>query len=117
MPQFFGSEVHARLSGAGWASDWIVPDEGSGTKVPSGVVELEMWTVVHGDTLTCAPDAVTARESCFQPVIGTGRTCSVTMDLAPDTRVAVRFRVLPQERCQLAGADPSVPSAAPGDGF
>ena len=105
MLQSFGSEVHARLSGAGWASEWVVPDGDSVTKVPSGVVELDMWSVVHGDTLTCVPDAIAARESCFQPVIGTGQTCSVAMDLAPDTQVAVRFRLLAQERCELAGGD------------
>lgn len=115
MLQFFGSEVHARLSGAGWTSEWIVPEGSSATDVPSGVVKLEMWSVVHGDTLTCATDQVTARESCFQPIIGTGQTCSLTMDLAPDARVSIRFRLLPQLRCELAGDTAWIPQ--PGEAF
>jgi hypothetical protein len=103
MLQFFGSEVHARLSGEGWTTEWIVPDGPSSTDVPSGAVTLEMWTVVRGDTLTCAPDPATARESCYQPIIGNGQTCSLAMDLAPDDRVSIRFSLLAQERCQLAG--------------
>lgn len=115
MLQFFGSEVHARLSGAGWTSEWIVPEGSSATDVPSGVVKLEMWSVVLGDTLTCATDQVMARESCFQPIIGTGQTCSLTMDLAPDSQVSIRFRLLPQERCELAGAPALIPQ--PGEDF
>jgi len=103
MLGFFGSEVHARLSGAGWTGEWIVPEGNSQSDVPSGAVVLEMWTVVHGDTLTCATDPATARESCFQPIIGTGQTCSLAMDLAVDARVSVRFSLLPQERCELVG--------------
>jgi hypothetical protein len=114
MLQFFGSEVHARLAGAGWTSEWIVPEGSSATDARSGVVKLEMWSVVHGDTLTCATDQVAARESCFQPIIGTGQTCSLTMDLAPDSQVSIRFRLLPQERCELAGAPASIPQ--PGEG-
>ena len=101
MLQFFGSDVHARLSGPGWTSEWVAPDGSSATDVPSGAITLDMWTVVRGDTLTCTPDPVTARDSCFQPIIGTGQTCSLAMDLAPDSRVSIRFRLLGQERCQL----------------
>lgn len=104
MLQFFASEAHARLShGGGWTAEWIVPEGSSSTRAPSGILRLDMWTVVRGDTLECIPDPATARESCFQPIIGTGQTCSVTMDLAPETRVSVRFLILSQERCELLG--------------
>lgn len=103
MLQFFASEVHARLSDGRWSTEWIVPEGSTSTRVPSGILRLDMWTVVRGDTLECITDPATARESCSQPIIGTGQTCSVTMDLATETRVSVRLLILSQERCELLG--------------
>jgi hypothetical protein len=105
MSEFFGSEAHARLSGdGGWNIEWIVPEGSSTTRVPGGKLQLDMWTVVRGDTLECTTDPATARESCIQPIIGTGQICSLTMDLTTETRAAVQFVILSQERCELVGS-------------
>ena len=98
---FFEADVHVRLSGDGWITEWVVPEGDSLAPVPSGAVKLDMWTIVYGDTLACATDPTSGSGFCSQPVIGIGETCSLTMELAPETIVAVRFHRMAEEHCRL----------------
>ena len=69
--------------------------------VPEGELVLDVWSVLLSDVIVCPSGSEGFGPECHQPTLGPASTCSVTVRLVAGQPAAFRYRVLPQERCQL----------------
>lgn len=110
MLEFYahGYEVHVTLD-SGETYRWRFGEPGGVDLVPSGRGRIDVRSIVYGDTVECTRDPATGIERCLSPEIGAGERCSVEAVFEPRTPVALLFRLLPNERCQL-NVDPRASS-------
>ena len=99
--EFFAREVHAALAdGSGRVVTWRV-ESGEPAMVPDGELVLDVWSVLFSDVVVCPSGSEGFGPDCYSPTLAPAATCSVTVRLVAGQPAAFRYRVLPQERCQL----------------
>ena len=109
---FFTGEDRARLivpSGpvvAEWPLGTTVADK----DVPAGDYILQAFTVFMSDTIVCATDPQTGKETnCVQPTLQPGQICEILVTVPPGGSVETTFTVVGEFNCRLA---PGVPQGS-----